>query len=216
MSVKDLMNKDKLRCDTIVSISLIIVMLFLFVFFRLLTIVALFVYPLCSTFIYGLYHIYKSLFKEKTTKTKIFRFIQGALYIAFSSFMLFLIFSSPTITLNYIVYFLAMPVIFIGMAAILKGSLVDVYSPTYRKYNIFIGVITIIITMLDLYILDFYFLLSLISLIILLILNGISRSGLYLSEYGLSLNNFKNIKYVFYIMDNLVVEDLHKENEEKI
>ena len=216
MDVKDLMNKDKLRCDTIISISLIIVILFLFIFFRLLTFVALIVYPICATFIFGLYYIYRSLFKEKITKTKIYKFLQGTLYIAFSTFVLWLIFSSPRIPLDYVVYFLTIPVIFIGMAAILKGLLVDVYSPTYRKYNIFIGVISIIVPILDLYILDFYFILSLTSLIILLILNGISRSGLYLSEYGLSLRNFKNIKYVFYIMDNLIVDDLHEENEEKI
>ena len=216
MDVKDLMNKDKLRCDTIISISLIIVTLFLFIFYRLLTFMALIVYPLCATFIFGIYYIYKSLFKEKTTKTKVYKFIRGALYIAFSTFMLFLMFSSSGIRLDYVVYFLAIPVIFIGMAAILKGLLVDVYSPTYRKYNVFIGVISIIVPILDLYILNFYFLLSLISLIILLILNGISRSSLYLSEFGLTLRNFKNIKYVFYIMDNLIVEHLPEENEEKI
>ena len=85
-----------------------------------------------------------------------------------------------------------------------------------KMSNVFIGVISIIVPILDLYILNFYFLLSLISLIILLILNGISRSSLYLSEFGLTLRNFKNIKYVFYIMDNLIVEHLPEENEEKI
>lgn len=216
MNIQDFVNKDKLRCDNIISISLIIFLFVLFIFLRYLIYLSLMVYPLCSAFIFGVYYIYRSLFKEKETKNKVGRFIQGAIYVTFSTSMLLLIFSYPQITVNYIVYFLAIPVIFIGFAAILKGSLVDVYSPTYRKFNIFIGFISIIITILDLYIIEFYFLLSLTSLIIILILNGISRSGLYLSEYGLSLRNIKNMKYVFFIMDNLVIMDLQEENEEKI
>lgn len=216
MNYLDLINRDKLKCDNIMSITLLASFLVLFLFYRFILYMSLMVYPLCSAFIFGLYYIYRSLFKEKKTKIKILRFIQGAIYIVFSTFMLLLIFSYPHITLNYIVYFLAIPVIFIGAAAILKGSIVDVYSPTYRKFNIFIGVISIIITILDLYILDYYFIISLTSLIILLILNGISRSALYLSEYGLSLRNLKNMKYVFLIMDNLIVVDLQEENEEKI
>ncbi len=216
MNIQDLVNRDKLRCDNIISITLLISFLVLFLFFRFLLYLSLMVYPLFSCFLFGVYYVYRSFFKEEKTKNKVYRFIQGAIYVTFSTLMLLLIFSYPHITLNYIVYFLAIPVSFIGFAAILKGSTVDVYSPIYRKFNIFIGMITIIITILDLYILDYYFLLSLISLIILLILNGISRSALYLSEYGLSIRNLKNMKYVFFIMDNLVVLDLQEYGEEKI
>jgi hypothetical protein len=216
MNIQDLVNRDKLRCDNIISITLLISFLVLFLFFRFLLYLSLMVYPLCSCFLFGAYYVYRSFFKEEKTKNKVYRFIQGAIYVTFSTLMLLLIFSYPHITLNYIVYFLAIPVSFIGFAAILKGSTVDVYSPIYRKFNIFIGMITIIITILDLYILDYYFLLSLMSLIILLILNGISRSALYLSEYGLSIRNLKNMKYVFFIMDNLVVLDLQEYGAEKI
>jgi hypothetical protein len=216
MNIQDLVNRDKLRCDNIISITLLLSFLVLFLFFRYLLYLSLMVYPLCSCFLFGLYHIYRSFFKEVKTKNKVYKFIQGATYLTFSTLMLLLIFSYPHITLNYIVYFLAIPVFFIGFAAILKGSTVDVYSLTYRKFNVFIGVITLIITFLDLYILDFYFLLSLISLIVLLILNGISRSALYLSEYGLSIRNLRNIKYVFFIMDNLIVIDLQEQRAEKI
>jgi len=216
MNIQDLVNRDKLRCDNIISITLLISFLVLFLFFRFLLYLSLMVYPLFSCFLFGVYYVYRSFFKEEKTKNKVYRFIQGAIYVTFSTLMLLLIFSYPHITLNYIVYFLAIPVSFIGFAAILKGSTVDVYSPIYRKFNIFIGMITIIITILDLYILDYYFLLSLMSLIILLILNGISRSALYLSEYGLSIRNLKNMKYVFFIMDNLVVLDLQEYGAEKI
>jgi hypothetical protein len=119
--------------------------------------------------------------------------------------MLLLIFSYPHITLSFIIYFLSFPVFFIGLAAILKGSIVEVYTPTYRKLNVLVGFLTIGFTFLALYYVEGYFVVSLISLLVLLTLNGILRSGLYLSEYGLSIRNLNNIRFVFYIMDNLQV-----------
>jgi hypothetical protein len=35
-----------------------------------------------------------------------------------------------------------------------------------------------------------------------LTLNGVLRAALYLSEYGLSLNSFKNLKLVWFLMDS--------------
>jgi len=49
----------------------------------------------------------------------------------------------------------------------------------------------------------------------LLILNGIFRAGLYLSEYGLSVWKLNNLRLVFYIMDNLQIinpEDFENNN----
>ena len=204
MDISDLVNKEKLRCDNITSITLIIGLLVLFVFFRLITFVSLMVYPIAALFLNGLYYVYKSLAKkDRTLATRVLRLILGIGYIAFSTFILLLIFSYPHITLSYAIFFLSIPAFFIGLAAILKGSIVQVYSPIYRKLNILIGFITLFITFLALYYAEAYFILSLISLLVLLTLNGILRSGLYLSEYGLSIRNLKNIRLVFYIMDNL-------------
>ena len=197
-------NKEKLKCDNITSITLLIGLLVLFIFFRLITFVSLMVYPICALFLNGLYYVYKSLAKkDRTLATRVLRLILGLGYIAFSTFILLLIFSYPHITLNYVIFFLSIPTFFIGLAAILKGSIVQVYSPIYRKLNILIGFITLFIIFLALYYAEAYFILSLISLLVLLTLNGILRSGLYLSEYGLSIRNLKNIRLVLYIMDNL-------------
>lgn len=206
MDISDLINKDKLRCDDIISVSLILSIGFLFLFFRLIVFMSIIIYPISSLFLYGVYYLYKGFFnKERTQSLRILKLIQGIIYLTFSSFMFLLIFSYPHITLSYIVFFLSLPVFFIGLAAILKGAIVEVYSPIYRKLNILIGFLTLIIIFLALYYTETYFILSLTSLLVLLTLNGILRSGLYLSEYGLSIRNLKNIRLVFYIMDNLQI-----------
>ena len=206
MNIRDLVNKKKLRCDDIISVSLVISFVVLLVFFRLIMYVSMMVYPLCSLFLYGIYYVYRGLAKkDKTLRISVRKFIRGIVYLAFSTFMFLLIFSYSHITLSYIIYFLSLPVFFIGLAAILKGSIVEVYTPTYRKLNVSIGFLTISFTFLALYFVEGYFVLSLISLLVLLTLNGILRSGLYLSEYGLSIRNLKNLRLVFYIMDNLQV-----------
>jgi len=203
MNVRDLYNKEKLRCDDIILITLILSIGILFLFFRLIVFVSMMIYPIFSLFLYGIYNVYKGLAKKDTTPTnRVLRVILGIGGLTFSTFMVLLIFSYSNITLSYVIFFLSIPVLFIGLAAILKGRIIQVYSPIYRKLNILIGFLTLIITFLALYYVEAYFILSLISLLVLLTLNGILRSGLYLSEYGLSLRNLKNIRLVFYIMDN--------------
>lgn len=212
MDIRDLVNKKKLRCDNIISVTLVISVVVLLVFFRLIMYVSMMVYPICSLFLYGMYYVYRGLAKKDETLTiSVRKFIRGIIYLAFSTYMLLLIFSYPHITFSYIIYFLSFPVFFIGLAAILKGSIVEVYTPTYRRLNVLVGFLTISFTFLALYYVEGYFVLSLISLLGLLILNGILRSGLYLSEYGLSIRNLSNIRLVFFIMDNLQVVNLEEE-----
>ncbi|MHA2287366.1 MAG: hypothetical protein ACXABG_01140 [Promethearchaeota archaeon] len=214
MNVEDLVNKEKLRCDNILSIALIVGILILFVFFRLIVFVSLMVYPIFSLLLNGIFYIYKGLVKkDKTITIKVFKTILGIFYFSFSTFILSIIFSYQHITLSYVIYFVSIPAIYIGLAAILKGIIVDVYSPLYRKLNILMGFLTFVITILALSNAEPYFILSLISLISVLTLNGILRSGLYLSEYGLSIRNVKNIRYVFYIMDNLHVVNLEEADQ---
>lgn len=213
MDYKDLVDKGKLRCDNIISITLIIGLIFLLLFFRILTYMSLMIFPFFSLFLHGTVYIYRVAKKKKykTVKTRVFRLILGIFYLGLSSFVIWLFFSFPEITFSYLVYFLSIFMVFIGLAAILKGFMVEVYSLFYRKANIIIGFATLIGIVLAIYFVDFYFILSFTSLIVLLALNGILRSGLYLSEYGLPLRNLKNIKYVFFIMDNFVVLNLEED-----
>lgn len=212
MDVTSLVHKGKLKCDNIISITLIFSLIFMFLFFRLIAYMALMIYPICSLFLHGVYYLYKVVRnKYKKPKTMVFRSILSIVFIGLSSFMLWIIFSQPRMTLSYIVFFLSIPMFFIGFAAILKGYMIDVYSRFYRKANIILGCITLIATLLSILFVEFNFFLSLIALIGLLILNGILRSGLYLSEFGLPLRNLKNFKYVFYIMDNFIILNLKDE-----
>lgn len=216
MNIRDFVNKEKLKCDDIISITLLGSIVFLFFFFRLILFMSFVIYPISSLFLYGIFKIYRSLAKkERSLFIKIFDFIFGVGSILFSSFFLLMIFSYPHVTIDYIVYFLSIPLFFIGFAAILKGSIVQVYSDFYRNMNIVIGITTIVSTFISILIAKEYFILSLIILLGLLTLNGILRAGLYLSEYGLSVWKLNNIKFVFYIMDNLQIinpEDYENNN----
>jgi hypothetical protein len=170
------------------------------------------VFPIFALFLNGIYYVYKGLVKkDKTLAIKILRVILGIGYLSFSTFILSIIFSYPHITSSYAIYFISIPAFLIGFAAILKGCIVDVYSSLFRKLNIFIGFLTWSITLLALFYAESFFIITFISLISLLALNGILRSGLYLSEYGLSIRSLKNIRLVFYIMDNLTVGNLEEE-----
>ena len=204
MNIRDLVDKEKLRCDDILSVSILGSLVILFLFFRLIFFMSLIVYPISSLFLYGIFKIYRSLAKkERPLFNKIFTFILGIGSILFSSFFLIMIFSYPHVPLDYIIYFLFIPLFLIGLAAILKGAIVQVYSGLYRFMNIAIGIATLVSTYISLLIVEGYFIFSLIILLGFLILNGILRAGLYLSEYGLSVWKLNNLRFVFYIMDNL-------------
>ena len=216
MNIRDFVNKEKLKCDDIISVSLLGFIFLLFIFFRLIFFMSLVVYPISSLFLYGIYKIYKSLAKkERPLFNKIFMFILGVGSILFSSFVLIMIFSYPNVEIDYIIYFLSIPLFLIGLAAILKGSIVQVYSGFYRNMNIVIGFATLLGTFISVLIVKEYFIISLIILLGLLILNGLLRAGLYLSEYGLSVWKLNNIRLVFYMMDNLQIinpEDFENNN----
>jgi len=99
-----------------------------------------------------------------------------------------------------------MPIFLIGLAGLLKGLIIDVYSPNFRYLNIVIGATTVLFTVIAIVFAETGFLFHLVTLLTILTLNGILRSALYLSEYGLSLKSFRNLKLVWYIMDNIPLD----------
>jgi hypothetical protein len=203
MSVRNLMNKQKLICDDIISILLIVIIVYLATFFRLIAIMSIVVYPISTLFLYGVYKTYLGLFNNEMTLTlKLINFLLGIGFLGFSIFILNLVFSQPHIPISYIIYFLSLPLLLIGIAGSLKGFIIQVYSPLYRKWNILIGFLTLSITVLTIVFAELNFTLCLISLLILLLFNGVFRSALYLSEYGLSIRKLKNLRFVFVIMNN--------------
>ncbi|MHA1459661.1 MAG: hypothetical protein ACTSQR_08380, partial [Promethearchaeota archaeon] len=75
-----------------------------------------------------------------------------------------------------------------------------------------IGLFTIFYTLIAIVFADFNFTLHFIVLLGTLTANGILRAALYLSEYGLSLNEIKSFKIVFYIMDtHLTIRNIEED-----
>ncbi|MFX1287255.1 MAG: hypothetical protein ACFFFY_01670 [Promethearchaeota archaeon] len=203
MSNRSLMNKQKLIVDDIISVILIVILFSLALFLRLLAIMSIAVYSLFCLQLYGLYKIYWSIVSRKIKV--IFRVLGIALGIAciyFPSYILNYMFTKPHIGPSYIIYFLSIPIFLIGLAGFLKGLIINVYSPLLRLLNSLIGATTVIFTLFAIIFAETGFVFHLFTLLTTLTLNGIFRAALYLSEYGLSLTSFKNLKLVWFIMDS--------------
>ena len=204
MSIRSLMNKEKIMVDDIICVVLIALFGFLVIFFVLIAIMALAVYPISTLLLYGIYKIHKGIFnKELNATRKVVGLLLGIGYISFAILILSIIFSQPRIHASFIIYFLAIPTFLIGLAGFFKGVIIKVYSPLFRRLNMLIGASTIMLTIISIVFAESGFIYFLFSLLIALILNGISRSALYLSEFGLSLNRIRNLKLVFLIMNSI-------------
>jgi len=217
MNARSLMNKQKLVVDDIISVILIIIIIFLALFNQLIAIMSLGVYSLFCLLLYGLIRSYMSIFDRKLNFIPtILNLSFGIACIIIPSYTLNIIFTQPNITASFIIYFLGMPIFLIGFAGLLKGLIVNVYSPLFRYLNILIGATTMSFTVIAIFFAETGFIFHLFTLLTTLTLNGILRSGLYLSEYGLSLKSLRNLKLVWFIMDNIPLQlDLLEENQIK-
>lgn len=193
--------------NNIVGGALIIVIFAQLLFFRLIAVMSIVVYPMAILVPYGVYRISRTAINhELRLRAKIIKITFQLGYIVISALFLNMLFSYPHITSSYIIYFLCIPSSLIGLAGFLKGLMIEVYSPLFRFLNMLTGMFTVFYSFIAIVFADFNFLLHLVTLIVLLGLNGILRAALYLSEYGLSLNKMKSFKIVLYIMDyNLTV-----------
>ena len=203
------LNKQKILVDNIILAIFLIMIGILYFFFQLILFVSLVVYPMSCLLIYGFLRTHKGIFDRNLDYIKkVLNLIGGVICIISSSFMLILIFSQPPIHASYIIYFLALPSFFIGLAGVLKGLIINIYSPLSRILNIVFGIFTIITTYNAIIFADASFIYYLYTLLIVIALNGVLRSALYLSEYGLSLKSFRNFKLVFVIMESINVETI--------
>ncbi|NVM17449.1 MAG: hypothetical protein HWN80_07015 [Candidatus Lokiarchaeota archaeon] len=211
MSSRYLMNKRKLLVDDIVSVSLVIIIIFLAIYSQLLAIMSLGVYPLSSLILYGLYRSYKSFFDKKLAIVRrVLNLLFGITSIIIAGYILIYMFTRPNIPVSFIIFFLGLPIFLIGLAGILKGLIVKVYSPLYRLLNVLIGATTLLFINIAIFFTEIGYVFHLFTLLTALTLNGILRAALYLSEYGLSLKSYKNFKLIFFIMDS---PRLHQQEE---
>jgi len=216
MSIRNGMNKRKLMVDNIIAVILIVILILLTLTFSLFLLMSLMVYPMASLILYGISGTYRGFFNKKMNNIKrVFYIILGIMYILFAIYILTLLFAPTRTPLNYVIYFLSLPIFLIGIGGILKGLIVNVYSPLLRVLNVLIGAITVLFTVIALSFAETGHIFHLFTLLITLTLNGILRAMLYLSEYGLSLNSFKNLKLVWFLMDN-VQQHLPQQEENQI
>ena len=207
MNVRSLLNKRKVFVDDVITALLLIIVLYLIIFNIRLAIVSLGVYPFFSLILYGFYRSYKGIFTRNLDFIlRALNLLFGIVSIIFSIIFINSLLSHRDAPASYSIYLLGMPIFLIGLAGLLKGLIVNVYSPNFRYLNIIIGATTVLITVIAIIFAETGFMFHIFTLLTTLALNGIFRSALYLSEYGLSLKNVKNLKLVWFMMDNLPLE----------
>ncbi len=207
MKVRSLLNKQKVLVDDIITVVLLTMVLSIIIFNISLALISLAVYPFFSLLVYGSYRAYKSIFDRNLIF--IFRVLNlsfGITSIIFSITFINALLTHRNTPTSFSIYLLGMPIFLIGLAGLLKGLIIDVYSPNFRYLNIVIGATTVLFTVIAIVFAETGFLFHLVTLLTILTLNGILRSALYLSEYGLSLKSFRNLKLVWYIMDNIPLD----------
>ena len=163
------------------------------------------VYPFFSLILYGFYRSYKCIFKRKLDFIlRVLNLSFGIASIAFSIIFINTLLTHRRTPASFSIYLLGMPIFLIGLAGLLKGLIVNVYSPLFRFLNALIGAITVYFTVTAIIYPETGYIFHLFTLLTTLTLNGILRAALYLSEYGLSLKSFKNLKLVWFLMDSLL------------
>jgi len=169
-------------------------------------VVSIIVYPLVALILRGILMIVISLRKKRHgNSVNLNKILLGIIYIMFGGFFINYILIQPKVTSKIIITLFAFPMVVVGMAGIIKGVIVDIYSTKYRILNILIGIVTVIISFMAIDSPGEPFIMYILTLSSILLINLLSRAALYLSEYGLSLIHFKNFKLFFYIISDYIL-----------
>lgn len=201
--IENIMLKQKIRADNINTLVLLIGYLILTMFLKLIFFMSIIVYPMVVLLIFGIFKIREGLVKKpREPSIKALIFLYGIVCILFGYFMLSVIFTQPNVGLSEAIYLFAFVVIIFGIAGIVKGIVIKEYLSKYRNINIIIGIITVIFAFNAFIFGETGFLFHVIILILTLFLNFIFRAVMYLSEYGLSLKKIRNLKVMFYIIND--------------
>jgi len=202
----DLIDKNKIRADDYITISMILMYLLYAIFFTLEAYVSLIVYPLIALMVTGILKIVNSLKKKNRGNDSNFnQILRGIIYIIFGWFFINNILIQPNITPNRIITLIAFPLVIVGMAGIIKGILIDIYSAKHRVLNILIGLVTLIISVMAFASTEENYIIYILTLSTIFLINILSRAALYLSEYGLSLIHLKNFKLFLYIISDYLL-----------
>jgi len=213
----DLIHKDKIRADNYISVVIIVSLLYFVLFFRLEALMLVLVYPLVALFFYGIIKIINGSNKRNRGNDRnLNRILFGVLSIIFAVLILMYILRQPNVTVQTIINLTAFPLMIVGIAGIVKGSVIKIYSIKYCIVNIIIGIMTIVVCILaflsPVIIPQDFILIHTISLSITLLVNILGRAALYLSEFGLSLLYIRNFILFFYIISDYFIFVNHEGN----
>ena len=203
-------NKAKIRADDYISSFLIIGTILFALFCTLESIMSLLVYHFIALFFHGILKIIAGTNKRNKGNPKnLNRVLFGIISIVFSIAVLYFFVNLPEVTPQNLITIATCPIIVVGLASIVKGIIINIYSRKHRYINIIIGTITLMFCTLALLSYQIFypnsFLFHFVSLSIALITNIISRAALYLSEFSLSLLHKKNYKIFFYIISDYLI-----------
>ena len=206
----DLINKEKIQADNYITGFLVLFFLGFAMFFRLEWIMSVIIYPFVALFFFGLLKIINDTNRRSRGNEKnLNRTLLGIVSMLFSVFFLCFILIQPNMSFQNIINLIAFPMVIVGVAGIIKGTLISSYSVIYRTINVIIGFVTIIVCGLAFF--SPYFIpqefnwLHMISLSLALLVNVLGRAALYLSEYGLSLSHIRNFLLFLYIISDYLI-----------
>ena len=204
-------DKNKIRADNYITIFLVVGYLVFALFLKIEGLMGIIVYPFAALFAVGVLKIISGLNKRNRGRDNNFaKILLGLFYIIFTIWFLGFLFSMPNVTSQIIVNLIAFPILIVGIAGIIKGILITIFSLKWRIMNIIIGGITIEVCVLafisPIILPNSFFLFHIINLFIILMLNVLGRAALYLSKFGLSLLHMRNFKIFLYIISDYLLQ----------
>lgn len=201
----DLINKNKIKADDYISVTIAIIYVLFAVFFHLEVLVSIIVYPFVSLAIYGVLKIIEFFNKRKARERNPVKFLFGIVSLIVSILFLWFIIIQPNVTPHVIMALISIPMIIVGFAGIIKGSIIDIYSKKHRLMTIIVSIITILITLSVFANLMNNLLFNIVALSLTFLFNILSRAALYLSEFGLSIVHIRNFKIFLYIISDYLI-----------
>lgn len=201
----DLINKNKIKADHYISVTIVIIFVLFAVFFHLEVLVSIIVYPFVSLAVYGVLKIIEFFNKRNARERNPIKFLFGIVSLIVSILFLWFIIIQTNVTPHVLIALISLPMIIVGFAGIIKGSIIDIYSKKHRLMTIIVGIITILITLLAFANLMNSLLFNIVALSLTFLFNILSRAALYLSEFGLSIVHIRNFKIFLYIISDYLI-----------
>jgi uncharacterized membrane protein HdeD (DUF308 family) len=188
----DLIYKKKIKADDYISILIVVNYGLFALFFHMEMLISIIVYPFTALASVGVIKIITYLNKKSRIEKVRLNLFLGIVAIVISILFLWFFLMQPNFTTQVLMNLIAFPILIVGCAGIVKGSLLDIYARKHRVISIIIGIVTIFLCFSIFLNLFNSLIYSIVVLSVILFISILSRAALYLSEFGLSIKH-KNI-----------------------